>query len=188
MLVKPVQRVLKYPLLLDQLIEVTPENHPDYTALDIAAREMKGMSMRINEMKKRADLFEQATTNLRKRKESDVRIGFSKAFGRRTEKLRQQVGLSDTVEDKAYAMISEKFGVHFFQLQLVMRDVEMYTNDVQVFMDRFCDFVLAMEAHIDVGQTSYPEVESKWRKFRMSTREMSQAALSDHVSHLSQTI
>lgn len=188
LLVKPVQRVLKYPLLLDQLIEVTPENHPDYTALDIAAREMKGMSMRINEMKKRADLFEQATTNLRKRKESDVRIGFSKAFGRRTEKLRQQVGLSDTVEDKAYAMISEKFGVHFFQLQLVMRDVEMYTNDVQVFMDRFCDFVLAMEAHIDVGQTSYPEVESKWRKFRMSTREMSQAALSDHVSHLSQTI
>ena len=181
LLVKPVQRILKYPLLLEQLLEATPENHPDYTALDIAVREIKGISMRINEMKRRADIMEQVTSN-RKRKESDVRIGLSKAFGRRTEKLRQQVGLSDIVEDKAYTAVYVKFGSCFFQLQVVMRDVEMYTNDVQIFMNRFCDFVLAMEAHIDVGQTSYPEVESKWRKFRMSTRDMSMTALTDHVS------
>ena len=182
LLVKPVQRILKYPLLLDQLLEVTPENHPDYTALDIAAREMKGISMRINEMKKRADLLEQVSNSNRKRKESDVRIGFPKAFGRRTEKLKQQVGLSDMVEDKAYAAVREKFGTHFFQIQVVMRDVEMYTNDVQVFMNRFCDFTLAIEAHIDVSQTSYPEIESKWRKFRMSMRDLSTTALTDHVS------
>ena len=181
LLVKPVQRLLKYPLLLDSLVEVTPENHPDFTALDIAAREMKGISMRINDMKRRADIMEQVTQP-RKRKESDVRIGLSKAFGRRTEKLRQQVGLSDMVEDKAYTAVSEKFGSHFFQLQVVMRDVEMYTNDVQMFMNRFCDFALAIEAHIDVAQSSYPEVESKWRKFRQSTREMSMTALTDHVS------
>ena len=181
LLVKPVQRILKYPLLLDQLLEVTPENHPDYIFLDVAAREMKGISMRINEMKKRADLMEQVANN-RKRKDSDVRVGLSKAFGRRTEKLRQQVGLSDMMEDKGYAAISEKFGSHFFQLQVVMRDVEMYTKDVQDFMDRFSDFVSAIEAHIDVAQTSYPEVESKWRKLRMSTREISMTALTDHVS------
>ncbi|KAL9603342.1 MAG: hypothetical protein Q9219_001204 [cf. Caloplaca sp. 3 TL-2023] len=181
LLVKPVQRILKYPLLLDQLLEVTPENHPDYTNLDIASREMKGISMRINEMKKRADLMEQVTNN-RKRKESDVRIGLSKAFGRRTEKLRQQVGLSDMVEDKEYNAVSERFGSHFFQLQVVMRDVEMYTNDVQIWMNRFSDFIMAIENHIDVAQTQYPEVESKWRKFRMSTREMSMTALTDHVN------
>ncbi|KAL8731777.1 MAG: hypothetical protein Q9166_003224 [cf. Caloplaca sp. 2 TL-2023] len=181
LLVKPVQRILKYPLLLDQLLEVTPENHPDFTKLDIASREMKGISMRINETKRRADLMEQVTNN-RKRKESDVRIGLSKAFGRRTEKLRQQVGLSDMVEDKEYNAVSDRFGSHFFQLQVVMRDVEMYTNDVQVWMNRFSDFVMAIENHIDVGQTNYPEVESKWRKFRMSTREMSMTALTDHIS------
>ena len=183
LLVKPVQRILKYPLLLEQLLEATPENHPDYTALDIAVREIKGISMRINEMKRRADRMEQVTSS-RKRKESDVRIGLSKAFGRRTEKLRQQVGLSDMVEDKAYSAVYDKFGSCFFQLQVVMRDVEMYTHDVQDFMNRFCDFVVAMEVHIDVGQTSYPELESKWRKFRMSTREMSMTALTDHVSSL----
>ncbi|KAL8688014.1 MAG: hypothetical protein Q9218_005967 [Villophora microphyllina] len=181
LLVKPVQRVLKYPLLLDQLLEVTPENHPDWAKLDIACREMKGISMRINEMKRRADVMEQLT-NKRQRKDSDGRLGLSKAFGRRTEKLRQQVGLSDMVEDKDYNAVSEKFGFHYFQLQVVMRDVEMYTNDVQIWMNRFSDFVMAIESHIDVAQTSYPEVESKWRKFRMSTREMSMTALTDHVN------
>lgn len=181
LLVKPVQRILKYPLLLDQLLEVTPENHPDFVKLDVAAREMKGISMRINEMKKRADVMEQVA---RKRKESDVRNGLSNVFGRRTEKLKQQVGLSDLVEDKGYAAVSERFGSHFFQLQVVMRDVEMYTNDVQHFMNRFAGFILAIEAYIDVAQSNYPEVESKWRKFRMSTREISMTALTDHVSQL----
>lgn len=179
LLVKPLQRILKYPLFLQDLLDVTPENHPDFTYLDAAVREMKGISMRINEMKKRAEVMEQVGN--RKRKESDVRLGLSKAFGRRTEKLRQQVGLSDSVEDKGYAAVSERFGSHFFQLQVVMRDVEMYTGDVQLFMNRFSDFILAIEAHVDVGQTSYPELESKWRKFRMSTREMSMTALTDHV-------
>lgn len=181
LLVKPVQRILKYPLLLDQLLEATPENHPDFAQLDIAAREMKGISMRINEMKRRADIMEQVT-HTRKRKESDVRVGLSKAFGRRTEKLRQQVGLSDMVEDAQYSAISEKFGSHFFQLQVVMRDVEMYTSDVQSFMRRFGDFAIAIEEHIDVQQTSYPESESKWHKFRMSMTEMTVTALTDHVS------
>lgn len=180
LLVKPVQRILKYPLLLDQLLEATPENHPDFTQLDIAAREMKGISMRINEMKKRADIMEQVT-NTRKRKESDVRIGLSKAFGRRTEKLRQQVGLSDMVEDPQYSAVSERFGSHFFQLQVVMRDVEMYTNDVQSFVKRFGDFAIGIEEHIDVQQTSYPEMESKWRKFRQIMAEMTVTALTDHV-------
>ncbi|KAI4090553.1 MAG: hypothetical protein LQ339_008337 [Xanthoria mediterranea] len=187
LLVKPVQRILKYPLLLDHLLELTPENHPDFTKLDIASREMKGITVRINEMKKRADLMDQMT-NQRKRKESDVRIGLSKAFGRRTEKLRQQVGLSDMVEDKEYNAVSDKFGSHFFQLQVVMRDVEMYTTDVQLWMNRFSDFIMAIENHIDVGQTSYPELESKWRKFRMSTREMSMTALTDHINAIRKNV
>ena len=181
LLVKPVQRITKYPLLLEQLLEVTPENHPDFAQLDIAAREIKGISMRINEMKKRADIMEQVA-NTRKRKESDVRIGLSKAFGRRTEKLRQHVGLSDMVDDKEYNAVSEKFGSSYMMLQVVMKDVDLYTSEVQHFMNRFCDFFTAIEGYVDVGQTNYHEIESKWRRFRMTTREMSMTALTDHVS------
>ena len=182
LLVKPVQRILKYPLLLKELVEVTPENHPDFTALDIAARELVGVSKRINEMKKRADIVVQVAGGTKHRKDSDGRTGLSTVFGRRTERLKQQVGLSEGVQDREYNAVAEKSGLHFFQLQVVMRDVEMYTSDVEGFVGKFYNFIVAMEAHIDVAQSPYPEVESKWRKFRMSMREIQTTALPDHVS------
>jgi dynamin-binding protein len=180
LLVKPVQRVLKYPLLLAQLLEETPENHPDFSAIEVALREMTGVSHRINELKKRVDLVEKVIG--RKRKESDVRAGISKAFGRRTEKLRQQVGLSEVKEDRTYDDLSAKFGAHFLQLQVVMRDVEMYTTDVTEFVEKFNGYIQAVEEFIDIRQTPYPEAESKWRKFAQSMREMGARALGDHVS------
>ncbi|EEP82883.1 predicted protein [Uncinocarpus reesii 1704] len=87
------------------------------------------MSVRINDMKKRADLVGQVVSS-RKRKESDVRAGLSKAFGRRTEKLKQHVGLSEMFTDKEYDILSQKFGDNFFQLQLIMRDVELYMTEM----------------------------------------------------------
>ncbi len=180
LLVKPVQRLTKYPMLLQQLADVTPRDHPDHDHIQTAIRELKEITTRINEMKKRVDIMEQVTT--RKRKESDVRIGLSKAIARRTEKFRQHVGLSDMVDDKEYNIVSEKFGSSYMMLQVVMKDVDLYTSEVQQYMNRFCDFITAIEAYIDVGQSSNPEIESKWRKFRMTTREMSMTALTDHVS------
>ena len=187
LLVKPVQRILKYPLLLKELLEVTAENHPDFNALDVAAREMVGVSVRINEMKKRADIVEQVAGGVRKRKDYDGRIGLK--FGRRTEKIKQHIGLSESIRDREYEAVHGKYGSHFFQLQVIMRDVEMYTSEVQSFVGRFNDFVLAIEAWMDVGQSPYPEMESKWRRFRMSMREIQMTCLPDHVSsHASRSV
>ena len=189
LLVKPVQRLLKYPLLLMALQEVTPEDHPDWANIDTVIREVKCISQRINDAKKRAELFQAARDpTKRPRKESDVRKTFPKAFGRKTDKIRAQVGLADTVQDKEYAAIHAKFGTHFFQIQVVMRDVEMYTSDVQAFMRRFYELSVAMEAHVDVAQTSYPEVESRWRKFRMSMKDLSTTGLDDHVNAVKQHV
>ena len=174
LLVKPVQRILKYPLLLKELLDVTPENHPDFTNLDNVAREIVGMSRRINDAKKRIDMVGQLSAQRKKG------LGL-KAFTRRTEKLKQQVGLTDTLQDEPYDNVAEKFGMHFFQVQVVMRDIEMYTTDVQNFVNRFNDFVLAIETHIDVAQSAYPEVESKWRRFRICMREITITALPEHV-------
>jgi hypothetical protein len=131
-------------------------------------------------MKKRAELVGQVVG--RKRKESDVRTGLSKAFGRRTEKLRQQVGLSDMFEDKQYDALSQRFGDSFFQLQVVMRDVEMYTREVQSSLDRFSEFVAAIEGFVDVAQSGYLDVESRWRDLKMAVREIMATALPEHVS------
>lgn len=180
LLVKPVQRILKYPLLLKQLLDATPENHPDHAAILGALEGVTDISVRINEMKKRAELVEQVIN--RKRKESDVRAGLSKAFGRRTEKLKQQVGLSDMFEDKNYDTLAQRFGDSFFQLQVVMRDVETYTREMQDAMNRFNEFVSAIEGYIDVAQSRYPELESKWRRYKVAVCDVMSAALPDHVS------
>lgn len=180
LLVKPVQRIVKYPLLLDQLLSSTPSDHPDGELIAKALEEVTNISVRINEMKKRADLVGQVVG--RKRKESDVRAGLSKAFGRRTEKLKQHVGLSDMFEDKGYDTLSQRFGDSYFQLQVVMRDVEMYAQTTQASMDHLNDFVGAIEGMLDVSQSIYSELEGKWRELRIALHEVMTIALPDHVS------
>jgi hypothetical protein len=183
LLVKPVQRILKYPLLLSELLDSTPNDHPDRAALVSALEEVTNISVRINELKKRADLVGQVVG--RKRKESDVRAGLSKAFGRRTEKLKQQVGISDMVEDKEYDALSQKFGDNFFQLQVVMRDAEMYTREVQGSMERFGEITVAIEGFIDVAPTIYAELEGKWHELKMVVQDIVTEALPKHVSDIS---
>lgn len=183
LLVKPVQRLVKYPLLLSQLINATPETHPDHASLVTALEAVTNISVRINDLKKRADVVGQVVSS-RKRKESDVRSGFTKAFGRRTEKLRQQVGLSEMHEDPDYNALSTLFNENFFQLQVVMRDVEMYTREIKTGMDQFNEYILAIQGCIDVAQSNHTEMESKWNRLRMYVREIMNIALPEHVSVL----
>lgn len=189
LLVKPVQRILKYPLLLNELIDATPADHPDRESLVAAVNGVTQISVRINELKKRADLVGQVVSS-RKRKDSDVRSGLSKAFGRRTEKLKQQVGLSEMVQDKQYDALAQQFNDSYFQLQVVMRDVEMYTREVQTGLNKLLDIALAVDRFLDVAPAhgKYIEYESKWRRLRVIVRDIVNIALPDHVrtasSHL----
>lgn len=48
LLIKPVQRLLKYPLLLSSMLDNTPEDHPDYCSLQKAFKEMQECANRIN--------------------------------------------------------------------------------------------------------------------------------------------
>ncbi|CAL5868414.1 uncharacterized protein PFLUO_LOCUS2639 [Penicillium psychrofluorescens] len=186
LLVKPVQRILKYPLLLNELLESTPTDHPDRAALASALEEVTNISVRINEMKKRADLVGQVVG--RKRKESDVRAGLSKAFGRRTEKFKQNVGLTDLFEDKEYDSLAMRFGDGYFQLQLVMRDVEEYINEIQNFMARFNEIAASMEAVVDASQSNYAELEGKWRRFKKTVWDIITTALPEHLDVIRKSV
>ncbi|KAF2810102.1 Dbl homology domain-containing protein [Mytilinidion resinicola] len=202
LLVKPLQRITRYPLLLDSLIATTPADHPDHADLVSAKKELLAASVRINENKKRAELLDQFAN--RKRKESDGRIptGLSKAFGRRTDKLKVSVGLTEHVEDTEYDAIAQKFGGHFFQLQIVMRDVEKYMDDVQTFVDQCNSQVAALIEFLDVDQTGqmrpsrdmrvladdYTEIESKWRKYGQTMLELTTIALPEHVAAIRKSV
>lgn len=55
-LIKPVQRVMRYPLLLMELLGATPESHHDRPLLTEALQAIKEINVNINEYKRRKDL------------------------------------------------------------------------------------------------------------------------------------
>ncbi|KAM3622733.1 uncharacterized protein V6R79_002560 [Siganus canaliculatus] len=56
LLIKPVQRIMKYPLLLGELWQATPDDHPDYRPLQEAFTAAKIINININEFKRRKDI------------------------------------------------------------------------------------------------------------------------------------
>ncbi|EPS25846.1 hypothetical protein PDE_00782 [Penicillium oxalicum 114-2] len=186
LIVKPVQRILKYPLLLSELLASTSPDHPDRDNIQKALQGVTDISVRINEMKKRADLVVQVVG--RKRNQSDVRTGLSKAFGRRTEKLRQQVGISEMFSDKEYEYLSQKFGEHFAELHVIKNDVLLYKEGMQRSVSQLGTCVQAIEGVIDVSQSSYQELERKWRRFNATFQEIVTVALPEHLELVTKRI
>ncbi|KXL42024.1 hypothetical protein M433DRAFT_150138 [Acidomyces richmondensis BFW] len=178
LLVKPTQRVSKYPMLLHQLIDTTPPNHPDYDSIKAAAKDSIAMLTRINEAKKRADIVDQIIN--RKGKDTDVRSGLAKAFGRRTEKLKERVGIAEAFQDPHFDELSHKFGGHFIRLQICMRDVQDYIHRIDKTMDQISSTAAALELFTDVLPSTMPEIEAKWRKFAQVIREIYHVAFPDH--------
>ncbi|XP_004549489.1 rho guanine nucleotide exchange factor 38 isoform X1 [Maylandia zebra] len=56
LLIKPVQRIMKYPLLLGELWHATPEDHTDYQPTQEAFTAAKIINININEFKRRKDI------------------------------------------------------------------------------------------------------------------------------------
>ena len=181
LLVKPVQRITRYVLLLEAIKKHTPNDHPDYEPLVQARTEVVDLLQKIDEMKKRVQLVGQIVG--RKRKESDVRTGLAKAFGRARE-AKVQASSNRLPDDEVYLKLHEKFGDDYLRLQVVLRDVEFYTRQVTIWTNDFLRFLSAMELIMRMTASPYPELESKWARFNMSMRDMGTIALEDHVSLL----
>ena len=178
LLVKPTQRVSKYPMLLQQLLETTPATHPDHEPLKAACKESIGMLTRINEAKKRADIVDQIIN--RKGDDAGVRSGIAKAFGRRTEKLKERVGIAEAFQDSDFDELSHKFGGHYIRLQICMRDVQDYLHRIEKAMEQINNCAGALELFTDVAPSSLPEIESKWRRYGQAIRDITGIAFPEH--------
>ena len=186
LLVKPTQRVSKYPMLLQQLLETTPSDHPDYEPLKAAGKESINMLTRINEAKKRADIVDHIINN--KGKDTDVRSGIAKAFGRRTEKLKERVGIAEAFQDQEFDELSHKFGGHYIRLQICMRDVQDYLHRIDKAMDQINNCAGSLELYTDVSASSLPEIESKWRRYGQVIREISAVTFPEHKAAISKRV
>lgn len=181
LLVKPVQRITRYQLLLAQIKQNTPADHPDYEALALSLQEIGNLLQNIDDLKKRIHMVGKIVG--RKRKESDVRTGLAKAFGRARE-AKVQANPNRPRDDEVYVKLHEKFGDDYLRLQVVLRDVEFYTRQVTTWTNDFLRYLSSMELIMRMTASPYPELESKWARFNMSMRDMGTIALEDHILHV----
>ncbi|KAK8083727.1 RhoGEF domain-containing protein [Apiospora saccharicola] len=179
LLIKPMQRITKYPNLLIQLLHETPPDHPDRPALEAAKASLEDAIEEINKTKKNFELVGQIVG--RKRKESDVRAGFAKAFGKRVDKLQ---ATNRSPEDPDYLKLHEKFGDDYLRLQVVLRDVEFYTRQTATYVHEFLQYLSSMELVMRLQPSPHPEIESKWVRFNVSMRDIEKVALEQHLSQV----
>ncbi|KAI8082502.1 uncharacterized protein B0P05DRAFT_468116 [Gilbertella persicaria] len=79
MLIKPVQRICKYPLLLQQLIKATPSDWPHFDDMEIGLDSVKRVTERVNETQRKHENI-QVVDDLKKRVD-EVRIGQIDNYG-----------------------------------------------------------------------------------------------------------
>jgi hypothetical protein len=120
MLIKPVQRIMKYPMLFKELLAATTPAHPDYFSLKQAAASASAVADEINEVKRRKELVEKAISHGHGSKHSsatspttstnkETRLSFklTKRFSKNKEKEREKA--SPLVGSLSHLKISPAF-------------------------------------------------------------------------------
>ncbi|CAI6341565.1 unnamed protein product [Periconia digitata] len=181
LLVKPCQRMLKYPILLDDLIAKTDPDHPDLSNLKKANENIKAIALRIEDAKSRQQTLRAATSEGKKaKKKGRFSNNIVKSLISNKDRAKNLQEAALVFEDQEYNQITQKFGGHFFQIQIVIRDFDQYLDAISeqmLHLNRMMhDFIDVAE----VGPSASPEQESTWRVWTMAHLELQNKALAAH--------
>ncbi|XP_054899188.1 dynamin-binding protein isoform X2 [Poeciliopsis prolifica] len=134
-LIKPVQRVMRYPLLLSELQGATPENHPDRHKLTQAVQAIKQINVNINEYKRRKDLV----VKYRKGDEESFIDKIAKLSvhsiikksNRVSSHIKHLTGISLQIKNEAFDDAEKKFRLQERLIKSFIRDVSMYLQHIR---------------------------------------------------------
>ncbi|XP_061492328.1 dynamin-binding protein isoform X4 [Rhineura floridana] len=134
-LIKPVQRVMRYPLLLMELLSATPESHPDHAPVAAAVLAVKEINCNINEYKRRKDLV------LKYRKTDDdsliekiSKLNFHsiiKKSNRVSSHLKHLTGFAPQLKDEAFEETEKNFRMQERLIKSFIRDLSLYLQHVR---------------------------------------------------------
>nr|XP_020460885.1 dynamin-binding protein isoform X2 [Monopterus albus] len=134
-LIKPVQRVMRYPLLLMELLGATPESHHDRPQLTQALQAIKEINVNINEYKRRKDLV----VKYRKGDEDTFIDKISKLSmhsiikksNRVSSHLKQLTGISLQIKDEAFDETEKKFREQERLIKSFIRNISLYLQHIR---------------------------------------------------------
>ncbi|RWS02758.1 dynamin-binding protein-like protein [Dinothrombium tinctorium] len=157
MLIKPVQRILKYPLLLNELYQVTSSEHSDKNDLEKAKNLMVEVATNINEFKRRKDLV----FKYRKDENSSFSSKISKLnmhtvikkssrFGYR---LSSSMGFSNAAKD-------EEFDAEVSKLHSLEKSIKLFLKGINAFIEQSKELVTT-SFHISEEIAAFYDEKSK---------------------------
>ncbi|XP_076280533.1 rho guanine nucleotide exchange factor 38 [Lasioglossum baleicum] len=147
-LIKPVQRILKYPLILYELVKCTDDDHPDKPMVEEAWKVMTAVASHINEYKRRKDLVSKYLDNdntlIRKMAKLNMH-SVAKMSTRLSTRLSASLGLTNVAGDPEFEELERQFrSVEKCTLQLA-KDVDQcftYLSDEAISGEVISDFLI----------------------------------------------
>uniref|UniRef100_A0A674NKQ3 Dynamin-binding protein n=1 Tax=Takifugu rubripes TaxID=31033 RepID=A0A674NKQ3_TAKRU len=134
-LIKPVQRVMRYPLLLMELLGATPEIHPDRPELTKALQAVKEINVNINEYKRRKDLvvkYRKGDEDTFIEKISKLSMhSIIKKSNRVSSHLKHLTGISPQIKDEAFDEAEKNFRLQERLIKSFIRDISLYLQHIR---------------------------------------------------------
>ncbi|KAM4675990.1 rho guanine nucleotide exchange factor 37 [Discoglossus pictus] len=137
-LVMPVQRITKYPLLIQKIVENVPPNMESHGFLQRAFDTMREVNHNINDFKRRKEVAgkyihgEQRT--LRDKVSQLNTHTLSKKTQRISQMFKQQAGIVPKREDKEFDCLADKFQALATSVTQLKENVVCYMKNLEVFL------------------------------------------------------
>lgn len=177
-LIKPVQRIMRYPLLLMELQGATPESHPDKNLIKDAVRAVKEINVNINEYKRRKDLV----VKYRKGDEESLidKIyklnihSIIKKSNRVSSHLKHLTGFAPQIKDEVFEETEKNFRMQERLIKSFIRDLSVYLQHIR---ESACVKVLAAMSMWDLYAD---KGTSDLEKFQKAHRHISEKLFTDY--------
>ncbi|XP_069571498.1 rho guanine nucleotide exchange factor 38 [Brachyistius frenatus] len=184
LIIKPVQRIMKYPLLLGELWQATPEDHPDFRPLQEAFTTAKIINININEFKRRKDIvmkykrLEDEGTLRGKLNKFNIH-SIRKKGDRFAGYLKILTGVEPQVRDEVFDREEKLFRSLEKAVRQLVKNVHCYLQQIQEMVSVAVQNVQDMENIVkDTNGSSHNNGSDPYKHFKDSVEHLVLAPLS----------
>jgi len=171
-LIKPVQRILKYPLILNELLKCTEDEHQDKADLKEAVALMSDVAAFINETKRKKDIVENykcEEESTLSRKISKISIhSIGKKSSRMSQKLLTSLGMDSVNKDAEFEDLEKRFS-------FLSHSVAVFCQNVQRLKEHIHETTVSQFNIAENVADLYKEKQSQLReveRFRAAHRHI----------------
>nr|XP_054595350.1 rho guanine nucleotide exchange factor 37 [Nothobranchius furzeri]XP_054595351.1 rho guanine nucleotide exchange factor 37 [Nothobranchius furzeri] len=173
-LVMPVQRIARYPLLLQTIQKHTDTSHPAFKLLEKTALTSIALNCRINEYKRFrevADKYKKTETLTIKDKINRLNPhSIAKKTARFSQQLKHETGIKPKLVDEEFDAFEGFFNILEHGILVLLENVETYLLHLQRFLDcRTEEFDLDMDG--EKSPICYKEITTALRQWILPTFE-----------------